>query len=139
MSILRNNFYESIIKNTYSKRTLYELKALTRLVEEIQYDGFHYVIMDKTLPEFKDLSHNQIVKTIAEEMRKIEGIDVFLLIIKNGTNIHTKCMSNFSKNANVIASLFGGGGHKGEAGFSSDKYTINEIITGVKNFLNKNK
>lgn len=130
--------YEGIIRRAYSHRTMYELKALSKLVDNIQFDAFHYVVMDKTLPEFQDLSHNQIVKTIAEEIRKIEGIDIFLLIIKTGNNLHTKCMSNISKNANKIAELFGGGGHKGEAGFSSDKYSVDEVISTTKQFILNN-
>ena len=127
--------YERIIRETYSHRSLYELKALSSLVDSLQYDGFHYVIMDKSLDTFKDLTHNQVMKTIAEEMRKIEGIDVFLLFIKDGDMLTTKCMSNISKNANIIASLFGGGGHKGEAGFTTNKYTIEEIVATVKDFV----
>ncbi|MBQ7351279.1 MAG: DHH family phosphoesterase [Clostridia bacterium] len=131
--------YEDIIRRTYSHRTLYELQALSMLVNNLQFDSFHYVVMDKTLPEFCSLTHNQIMKTIAEEIRKIEGIDVFILLIKDQDSLTAKCMSNISKNANIIAELFGGGGHKGEAGFTTTEYTIDEIISSVKDFLTNEK
>lgn len=130
--------YERLIREAYSKRSVYELKALSILVNDLKFDKFHYVIMDRTLDCFKDLTHNEIVKTIAEEIRHIVGIDVFLMIIKEENSITTKCMSNISKNADKIAELFGGGGHKGEAGFTTNKYSIDDIIQKTKLFLEKN-
>ena len=132
--------YERLIKGTFSHRTLYELKALGKLIDEIKFDEcLHYLTIDKNLDEYKNLTHNQITKTIAEELRKIEDIDVFLIFIKEKDCITTKCMSNISKNANLIANLFGGGGHKGEAGFTIKNVPIEEIIIKTKSFLqNKN-
>lgn len=128
--------YEYLIANTYSKRTLYELKALALLVNEIQFDEcLHYLIIDKSLPQFSDLTHTQITKTIAEELRKIDQIDVFLIFILEKDSIVAKCMSNISKNANVIARLFGGGGHKGEAGFTIRNVSVEEILTKAKDFI----
>lgn len=127
--------YTEIIKKTYSSRTMYEFKALAKLVNEIKYDDFHYVIVDKKEPEFINLTHNQIVKKIAEDLRKIQGIDIFILLIKQDNTIVGKCMSNISENANKIAELFGGGGHKKEAGFTIESTSINEIILKIKNYL----
>lgn len=128
--------YAEIIKKTYSNRTMYEFKALAKLVNEIKYDEFHYVIVDKKEPEFINLTHNQIVKKIAEDLRKIQGIDIFILLIKQDNTIVGKCMSNISENANKIAELFGGGGHKKEAGFTIESTSINEIILKIKNYVN---
>ena len=129
--------YAYIIKKTFSERTMYWFKALAKLVNEIQFDGFHYAVVDKSLPEYKDLTHNNIVKQIAEDLRKIEGIDVFLMLIKNGDTIVAKVMSNVSENADKLAGVFGGGGHKKEAGFTIKNITVEEIIEKTKEFLNK--
>lgn len=129
--------YSYIIKKTFSERTMYQFKALAKLVNEIEFDGFHYAVVDKSLPEYKDLTHNNIVKQIAEDLRKIEGIDVFLIFIVNGNTIVAKVMSNISDNADKLASVFGGGGHKKEAGFTVHDMTVETIIKQVKEFLNK--
>ena len=131
--------YERSIKATFSYRTLYELKALGVLIEEIKVDEMlHYLVIDKSREEFKNLTHNQITKTIAEELRKIEDMDIFLIFIVEGHIITTKCMSNVTKNANLIAQQFGGGGHKGEAGFTVLNTTIEEILEKTKNYLKEN-
>lgn len=127
--------YSKIIKRTLKERTMYEFKALARLVNDIKYDTFHYVILDKNEDCYKDLTHNQIVKKIAEDLRTIEGMDIFILLIKNNDEIVAKCMSNASENADKIASIFGGGGHKKEAGFTTKNISINEIITKIKNYI----
>ena len=44
-------------------------------------------------------------------------------------------MSNISENANIIASLFGGGGHKKEAGFTIKNKDIQEMINEIKKYL----
>ena len=128
--------YEYLIANTYSKRTLYELKALALLVNEIKFDEcLHYLIIDKSLPQFSELTHTQITKTIAEELRKIDQIDTFFIFVVESDHIVSKCMSNITKNANVIARHFGGGGHKGEAGFTIRNITVEEIIKDAKDFI----
>ena len=128
--------YIRIIKKTYAERTMYELQALAKLVNDIRFDGVHYVVVDKELDCFCELSHNGIVKKIAEDLRKIDILDVFLLLIKEGNKITAKVMSNKSGNADKVASVFGGGGHKKEAGFTVTNMSIDEIILKTKEYLN---
>ncbi len=130
--------YVGIIQKTFAGRTLYQFKALARVVDELKCDdGIYYAVVDKSREEFCQLSHNQIVKQIAEDLRKIEGIDIFLMLIKNGDTIVAKVMSNVSENADKLAAVFGGGGHKKEAGFTIKDTKIEEIISKAKEFLNK--
>ena len=126
--------YSHILKETFTKRSVYEFKALAKLINEIKFDDFHYLIIDKEKEEFKNLTHNQIVKKIAEDLRKIDEIDTFILLVKNKENIIGKCMTNSKDNANKIAELFGGGGHKKEAGFTTT-LNINEILSSIKKYL----
>lgn len=130
--------YIDIIKNTINKRTMYEYKALSTAINDITYDTFHYLVIDKNRPEYINLTHNQIVKKLAEDLRKIEDIDIFLVLIKEKNKITCKCMSNISENANIIAELFDGGGHKKEAGFTVYDKTIEEILSTCKSYLQSN-
>lgn len=127
--------YVEIIKETFSKRSMYEFKAMSKLIDTLQFDGFHYVVVDKEKEEFKNLSHNSLVKVIAEELRKIDEIDIFLLLIKNGNTITAKTMTNRCEVADKIANVFGGGGHKKEAGFTVENVTVEEIVLKTKEFL----
>ena len=126
--------YDEIIRNTMNRRTIYQFQAFAKLIQNINYDDYHYAILDKELPEYKDLTHNEIVKILAEEIRKLEGVDTFMLLIKYPTKITGKVMSNITKNAHVIAKYFGGGGHKQEAGFTTNK-SIEEILEETKQFI----
>ena len=127
--------YETIIAKTIQFRTLYQFRALSKLINDLHNEElFDYVIIDKTLPEYANLSHNDIVKVLAEEIRKIDGIDLLLVLIKNGDKITAKVASNISQNAHIIATQFGGGGHKGEAGFTTD-LTAEEILAEAREFL----
>jgi nanoRNase/pAp phosphatase (c-di-AMP/oligoRNAs hydrolase) len=65
-------------------------------------------------------------------------MDVFIVLIKDNDTIVAKCMSNTSENADKIASLFGGGGHKKEAGFTVSNIEISTIIDKVKTYLKSN-
>lgn len=130
--------YKYIIDKTYASRTFYQFRALAKMVNNIKEENeFHYVVVDKSDKAYEKLSHNQIVKQIAEELRKIEGFDVFLVLIKHPDQIVAKVMSNKSANANKIAEVFGGGGHKNEAGFTVKNVDVDLIVKTTKEFLNK--
>ncbi|MBQ8424747.1 MAG: DHH family phosphoesterase [Clostridia bacterium] len=127
--------YSKIISETYKSRTMYEVKALSSAVNNIKYCGFHYLIIDKNDECYKNLTHNQIVKKLAEDLRVIDEIKTFIVLIKQDNKIIGKVMTNESDNANKIAELLGGGGHKKEAGFTILNVTVEEIIEIIKNYL----
>ena len=126
--------YQDIIKKTFTTCPLYQLKALAEIANNLKYDGFYYAVIDKEKEEFKNLTHNQIVKKLAEEVRKVDTIDNLVFLIKEGSSIKAKVMTNTSDNANKIAELFGGGGHKREAGFTTTE-NIKSIIEKIKNYI----
>lgn len=131
--------YQEIINKTLKEKSMYEFKALAKLVNEIKYDGFHYIVIDKEDENYNKLTHNQIVKKLAEDLRTIREIDILVVLIKDKNTIISKCMTKTSENADKIASLFGGGGHKKEAGFTVNDISINEIINRINVFLNAKK
>ena len=111
------------------------IRALSSLVDNIKYDMFHYVIVDMDDDKYNKLTFNQITKRIAEDLRTIEDLDIFVILIKYNGYIRAKTMSNKSECAHIIASLFGGGGHKKEAGFMIENSTIENIIETIKEYI----
>ncbi len=130
--------YREIIKTTFANRTLYEVKATAEIVKNIVFDDFHYAVIDKSKKEYKDLSYNSIVKKIAEDLRRITDLKTFVIFIKTNNQIQAKVMTNVSENANQIAEIFGGGGHKKEAGFTVIGEEIPNMVLKIKEFLNNN-
>lgn len=130
--------YVYITKKTLFETSIYEAKALAKAINNLSFDGLYYVLVDKKDKDFKELTNNFVFKHISEELRKITDINIFLVMIKNNENITAKIMTNYEDNANKIAELFGGGGHKKEAGFET-KQSVKDILKTIKNFLKKDK
>lgn len=131
--------YARINRETLSLRTMYEFVALSHMVKEIvKQKHFHYLVVDKQKEEYSQLSLNTITKKLAEDLRKIDEIDTFLVLILNTDNtIVAKTMTNSTSLACDIAKLFGGGGHKKEAGFTIENISIEEIVNKTNTFLEK--
>ena len=131
--------YARINRETLSLRTMNEFIALSHMVKEIKKEKyFHYLVVDRQKGEYSTLSINTITKKLAEDLRKIDEIDTFLVLILNTDNtIVAKTMTNTTALACDIAKLFGGGGHKKEAGFTIENITIEEIVNKTNEFLNK--
>ncbi len=128
--------YINITKKTLFETSIYEAKALAKAINELSFDGCYYVVVDKKEDEYKFITKNFVFKHIAEELRKIVDINVFVVLIKQNKNITAKIMTNYDENADKIAELFGGGGHKKEAGFETT-LPVKEIIKTIKKFLKK--
>ncbi len=117
-------------------RTTDELVATGILAQNIvDKKTFHYAICDKNMDYAKSLSQSVLVKKVAEDLRKIEGIDILVFLIDYGDKIVAKVMTNNCELADKIASQFaGGGGHKREAGFTTT-LKITEIINIISKYL----
>jgi len=135
----KNIPYAQINRLTLSLRTMYEFVALSHMVKEIVKEKhFHYLVVDKQREEYSALSLNTITKKLAEDLRKIDEIDTFVVLILNHDNsINAKTMTNSTALACDIAKLFGGGGHKKEAGFATRDFTVKEIVSKTNEFLEK--
>ena len=131
--------YAEINRLTLSLRTMYEFIALSHMVKEIVKEKhFHYLVVDKNRQEYSKLSLNTITKKLAEDLRKIDEIDTFVVLILNHDNsINAKTMTNSTALACDIAKLFGGGGHKKESGFTTNSFTVEEIVLKTNEFLEK--
>lgn len=130
--------YEYIIKSTFSKRTLGEYDALAYLVKNIKTaNGFSYAVADLNTKDFVNLELNELLKIVAEDLRKLDFIENFVLfIIKKDSLLTAKVMTK-DLPANKIAELFGGGGHKREAGFTINNADVKDIVSKIEKFINE--
>lgn len=134
--------YSHINKATHTTRTEIEYKALAYLINHICYcNNFCYVIADKSLEIFKNLSINSLNKKVAEDLRKLNFLHTcFIITLNLDKSITCKVMTDKTSliPANEIATHFGGGGHKNEAGFTVKNISPSELIDKLDKYLNKN-
>lgn len=130
--------HKYIADQTFKKRTWYQMRALAKIINEVKYDEFYYVSVDMSKQEYKDLTYNQLMKQIAEDIKAIDDISVFLLMIKYPEKIVAKITSKLPVTADKIAKIFGGGGHKKGAGFTVMDKKEDEIVSDIKAFLKLN-
>ncbi len=119
------------------RRTATELECSGLLAQKIVNAGkFCYVVCDKNMEYAKSLSQNVLFKKVAEDLRKIDGINIFVFLLDYGDKIVAKVMTNNCDIADKISSQFeGGGGHKKEAGFTTG-LGIDKILNIISNYLN---
>ena len=128
--------YGYIIKSTFSRRTLAEYNALSYLVANIKNVGiFRYAVADMNAEIFKSLELNELLKIVAEDLRKLDFIDNFILLIINKNGSTTAKVMTKEIEANRIAELFGGGGHKREAGFTTKNISVDDIVLKIENYI----
>lgn len=128
--------YKNLIRELYTKRSMIEVKTYTSLIDKIKHhDGFDYVIVDKTTDEYKHVSQYILTKKVSEELRKIETLENFLMLMVCDDRIVGKTMCNKGDIAGKLALYFGGGGHKTEGGFTVKNMTVSEILDATKKFI----
>ena len=128
--------YKSLIRQLYTKRTMLEVKTYTSLASHIKhYENFDYIIVDKAMEEYKDVSQYTLTKKVSEELRKLEFLENFLMLVKYEDKVIGKTMCNNGDLAGRLALYFGGGGHKTEGGFTIKNMTIGEILETTKKFI----
>ena len=131
--------YAYINRSTLWKRSKDEIVATGELAKNIKEEKhFKYVLANLSLPPFCNLTLNDLTKKVAEDLRKLDSLDIFLMLLWRGDNTYTgKIMTKTREVAGNIASLFGGGGHKKEAGFTVTMQ-LQDIINKINSYLDKN-
>lgn len=128
--------YKSLIRQLYTKRSMLEIKTFSKLATQIKrYDNFDYIIVDKAVEDFKDVTQYMLTKKVSEELRKLETLENFLMLVKYDNKVIGKTMCNTGDIAGRLALYFGGGGHKTEGGFTIRNMTIGEILEATKRFI----
>lgn len=121
-------------------RTVDELVCSGLLAQSIVDEKtFHYVVCDKTKTPMCNLSQSVLVKKVAEDLRKIDGINILVFLIDYKDKFVAKVMTNDCEIADKISSQFaGGGGHKKEAGFTTT-LSIQEILSTISAYISKTR
>lgn len=128
--------YQNITKKTFLERTMPEVKALSKILNNINYDVFHYIIMDRKDPVFRELEYSLLFKKMSPILKNIEGIKVVGIFLIDNNEVFGEFKSNVDIDLAKIAKDLGGGGHKKSAGFRSS-LPLEEILKISKKYIKK--
>lgn len=128
--------YKYITKKTFLERTMKEVKALSKMLNEINFDIFHYIIINREDPIFCSLEYSMLFKKMVPILKNIEGINVLGIFLIDNDKVFGEFKANINIDMSKLAEKFGGGGHKDSAGFES-KLGIEEILKISKEYIKK--
>lgn len=130
--------YYKLNRLVFWRRTVDELVCSGLLAQSIVDEKtFHYVVCDKDKRPMSNLSQSVLVKKVAEDLRKIDGINILVFLIDYKDKFVAKVMTNDCEIADKISSQFaGGGGHKKEAGFTTT-LSLQEILSTISTYISK--
>lgn len=128
--------YQYITKKTFLERTMPEINALSKMLNDINYDVFHYIIMDRKLPVFRELEYSLLFKKMSPILKNIEGVKVIGIFLIDNDEVFGEFKSNVDIDLAKLATELGGGGHKKSAGFKSS-LPLEEILRISKNYIRK--
>lgn len=117
-----------ITKHTCKNISLKESNILADMIKNIQYDTFHYIILDRKNSMYTDIPYSTIFKKCASFIYEISDIPLLgIFLIELDNSISGLLRSNCNIDVDVIAKKLGGGGHKKAAGFENNM-DINTVI-----------
>lgn len=126
-----------IIKNVCKNMTLDEAKILSDMINNIVYDGFHYIVMDRNNSIYKNIDYSVIFKKCASIIYEITDIEVLGLFLKElDGSISGLFRSNSVIDVDKLATKLGGGGHKKASGFENNM-NIDEILEISKQYIKR--
>ena len=129
--------YKYITKKVFLERTMKEAKALSKILNKISLDVFHYVIIDRKDPVFSDLEYSMLFKKMVPILKNIEEVKVLGIFLIDEGRVFGEFKSNVDIDLSKLAIKFGGGGHKDSAGFESE-LPIEDILEISKEYIRKN-
>lgn len=129
---------ERVIKAVYLDKTERELAILKEMLNSIVYDEFHYIVMDTEKDVYKGDIYNTIFKKCIPTMQNIVGEEVLGLYLVQGDGINGEYRCNTDLDVAILASKFGGSGHKNASGFKT-QLPLEEIIKITKEYIHDNK
>ena len=122
----------NIIKNVCKNITLEETKILSDMLSNIKYSSFHYIVMDRNNPLYKDVDYNILFKKLASIIYDIEEIKLIgLFLIELDGSISGLFRSNCEIDVDKLAISLGGGGHKKASGFENNM-NIDDVLEKCK-------
>lgn len=126
--------YKYITKKVFLERTMKEAKALSKMLSEINYDVFHYIIINKNDEIFSSLEYSMLFKKMVPILKNIEDIMVLGIFLIDNNKVFGEFKANIDIDMSKLAERFGGGGHKDSAGFESE-LDIAEILKISKEYI----
>ena len=127
----------NIIKNVCKNITLEETKVLSDMLTNIKYSSFHYIVMDRNNPLYKDIDYNIIFKKLASIIYDIDEIKLIgLFLIELDGSISGLFRSNCEIDVDKLAISLGGGGHKKASGFENNM-NIDDVLEKCKTYIKK--
>lgn len=137
-TLLKYNIDSSyIVKNVCKSVSMSESKVLSDMLANIKYDVFHYIVMNRNNPLYKDVDYNVIFKKLASIIYDIDEIKLIgLFLIELDGSVSGLFRSNCEIDVDELAIKLGGGGHKKASGFENN-ITIEEILNTCKKYIKK--
>lgn len=127
----------NIIKNVCKNMTLEETKILSDMLSNIKYSSFHYIVMNRNNPLYKNVDYNVIFKKLASIIYDIKEIKLIgLFLIELDGSISGLFRSNCDIDVDQLAISLGGGGHKKASGFENNM-NIDKILDTCKTYIKK--
>jgi phosphoesterase RecJ-like protein len=126
--------YDYLIYEYYLKVTLNEMDFISKMIKKIKYAKFHYIILDITKNECRDIDYETISKKCIPYIKNIEEIKLLIVFIKYKDKTKGEIRSKCNINASLLAKELTGGGHKDAAGFSNTK-SIKENIKIIQKYI----
>ena len=124
-----------ITKHTCKNISLKESNILADMIKNIQYDTFHYIILDRKSPMYTDIPYSTIFKKCASFIYEISDIQILgIFLIELDGSVSGLLRSNCNIDVDIIAKKLGGGGHKKASGFENNM-DINSILVDIKNYI----
>lgn len=134
-NLLKNNInQEFLIEKYVQSKTENELKLIAYMINNIQYNKFHYIILDMKSSLCQNIEYINISKKCIPIIMNNENIRVLIVIMNFGDKKKGEIRSKGNIDVEKLANLLTGGGHKNAAGFSNKK-TINEIINISEKYI----
>lgn len=127
--------YNHIIRKFYLDKNKDEFEVLKNMINNIVYDVFFYIIIDKNKDIYRHISYNTIVKKIVPTILQYDEINMLATIIVKDKNVRISLRSNNFVDVEKIAKEFGGGGHKAAAAFQVENIEVEEIIKKIKKYI----
>lgn len=128
---------EKINTNLYGSKSMIRMKLLGKALSDFNF------IEDKKIAYFY-ISYEEMqnlgakkedAEGLVESLRSYEKADIALFLRGEENGLIKGSLRSKEADVNVLAALFGGGGHKKASGFNTDK-TVEEILNIIQEKLN---
>ncbi|MFA5602559.1 MAG: DHH family phosphoesterase [Bacilli bacterium] len=126
--------YSMITMECYSSITNEEANALTDMLSNINYNEFHYIIINKKNDIYQNINYTTIFKKLVFIIRNIKEIKLLGIFMLDDDNVIGEYRSNCDIEVDKLAQKLNGGGHKKSSGFVTN-LSINEVIDITKDYI----